>query len=158
MSVVLQGCKGVVYYIDDILVTGQTRQEHENNLREVFRCLQQFGLKIKLDKCRFFKESVDYLGHTISCQGLAPTKERIAGIVQAQAPSNKVELKSFLGLMTYNCRFLPSLSQVLHPLYQMVKREAKWKWGPAQVQAFETAKELVANAPVLAHYSVDKPI
>ena len=85
----------------------------------------------------------------------APTKERIAGIVQAQAPRNKVELKSFLGLMTYNCCFLPSLSQVLHPLYQIVKREAKWKWGPAQVQAFETAKELVAKAPVLAHY---KPI
>ena len=102
-----------------------------------------------------FKESVDYLGHTISCQGLAPTKERIAGIVQAQAPSNKVELKSFLGLMTYNCRFLPSLSQVLHPLYQIVKREAKWKWGPAQVQAFATAKELVAKALVVAHYSVD---
>ena len=57
--------------------------------------------------------------------------------------------------MTYNCRFLPFLSQVLHPLYQLVKREAKWKWGPAQVQAFETAKELVAKAP---HYDVDKPI
>ena len=91
MSIVLQGCKGVVYYIDDILVTGQTRQEHEDNLREVFRRLQQFGLKIKLEKCRFFKESVDYLGHTISCQGLAPTKERIASIVQAPAPNNKVE-------------------------------------------------------------------
>ena len=71
----------------------------------MFRRLQHFGIKVKLDKCRFFKESVDYLGHTISCQGLAPTKERIAGIVQAQAPSNKVELNSFLGLMTYNCRF-----------------------------------------------------
>ena len=39
-----------------------------------------------------------------------------------------------------------------------MKREAKWKWGPAQVQAFETTKELVAKAPVLAHYSVDKLI
>ena len=50
MSVVLQGCKGVIYYIDDILVTGQTRQENENNLLEVFRHLQHFKLKIKLDK------------------------------------------------------------------------------------------------------------
>ena len=60
--------------------------------------------------------------------------------------------------MTCKCHFLPSLSQVLDPLYQIVKREAKWKWGPAQVQAFKTTKELVAKAPVLAHYSVDKPI
>ena len=92
MSIVLQGCKGVVYYIDDILVTGQTRQEHEDNLREMFRRLRQFGLKIKLEKCCFFKESVDYLGHTISCQGLVPTKERIASIVQAPAPNNRVEV------------------------------------------------------------------
>ena len=52
----------VVYYIDDILVTGQTRQEHEENLRKVFQRLQQFGLKINLEKYQFFKESVDYLG------------------------------------------------------------------------------------------------
>ena len=155
MCIVLQGCRGVVYYIDDILVTGRSWKEHEENLQEVFRRLQQFGLKIKLEKCRFFEESVDYLGHTISCQGLAPTKERIASIVQAPAPSNKVELKSFLGLMTYNCRFLPCLSQVLNPLYQLVKREARWKWGMEQIGAFETAKELVAKAPVLAHYDVE---
>ena len=127
MSVVLQGCKGVVYYIDDILVTGRNCKEYEENLREVFWCLQQFGLKIKLEKCQVFQESMDYLGHTISCQGLAPTKERVVSIVQAPALSSKVELKSFLGLMTNHCRFLPFLSQVLHPLYQLVKQEARWK-------------------------------
>ena len=60
--------------------------------------------------------------------------------------------------MTYNCHFLPCLSQVLNPLYQLVKREAGWKWGMEQIGAFETAKELVAKTPVLALYDVDKPI
>ena len=55
MSVVLQGCKGVVYYIDDILVTGQTRQDHENNLWEVFRCLQQFGQRSSYIRVDFSK-------------------------------------------------------------------------------------------------------
>ena len=54
MSIVLQGCKGVIYYIDDILVTGKTRAEHEENLRHVFQRLEQFGLHIKLSKCQFF--------------------------------------------------------------------------------------------------------
>ena len=124
----------------------------------MFRRLQQFGLKVKLEKCQFFKESVDYLGHTISLQGLAPTEERVASIVQAPVPRNTVELKSFLGLMTYNCHFLPFLSQVLHPLYQLVKREATWKWGLEQTRAFQTAKDPVAKASVLAQYDVDKPI
>ena len=78
--------------------------------------------------------------------------------MQAPAPSNKVELKSFLGLITYNCHFLPCLLQILNPLYQLVKWEARWKWGPEQTEAFETAKELMAKDPVLAHYDVDKPI
>ena len=62
MSIVLQGCKGVIYYINDILVTGKTRAEHEENLRHVFQCLEQFGLCTKLSKCQFFQDSVTYLG------------------------------------------------------------------------------------------------
>ena len=60
MSIVLQGCKKVVYYMDDILVTGSTRAEHEANLRHVFQRLQQFGLRINLDKCRFFRKTMDF--------------------------------------------------------------------------------------------------
>ena len=55
MSIILQGCKGVVYYIDNILVTGQTQKEHEENLWEVFQHLQYFGLKIKLEKYQFLR-------------------------------------------------------------------------------------------------------
>lgn len=98
---VLQGCKGVVYYIDDILVTGKTREEHEHNLRQVFTRLEQFGLRIQLSKCHFFQESVMYLWHTITREGVKPTKERVQGIVHAPQPQNKAELKSFLGFMTY---------------------------------------------------------
>ena len=102
MSVVLQGCKGVVYYIDDILVTGKSREEHEHNLRQVFTRLEQFGLRIQLSKCHFFQDSVTYLGHEITCEGVKPTRERVEGIRHAPRPQNKAELKSFLGLMTYN--------------------------------------------------------
>ena len=117
MSIVLQGCERVVYFMDDILVTGKTRKEHEVNLRKVFQRLQQFGLRINMAKCRFFQKSVEYLGHRISPDGIRPTEERIKGILAAPAPSNKSELKSYLGLMTYNAKFLPRLSTVLNPLY-----------------------------------------
>ena len=54
MSIVFQGCKRVVYYMDDILVTGNTSEEHESNLRQVFQRLQKYGLRINLSKCGFF--------------------------------------------------------------------------------------------------------
>lgn len=66
MSIVLQGCERVIYFIDDILVTGKTRKEHESNLRKVLQRLQQFELRINLSKCRFFQKSVDYLGSPTS--------------------------------------------------------------------------------------------
>ena len=60
MSIVLQGCQKVVYYIDDILVTGQTRQEHEENVDRVFQRLEQFGLRVRPSKCKFFQEKVEF--------------------------------------------------------------------------------------------------
>ena len=94
MAVVLQGCPGVIYYIDDILVTGITREEHEKNLR--------LDLRLNTSKCKFFQTSVEYLCHQITTKGLSPTQERVKSIVEAPAPRNKSELKSFLGMITYS--------------------------------------------------------
>ena len=158
MSIVFQGCKRVVYYMDDILVTGNTREEHESNLRQVFQRLQQYGLRINLSKCRFFQHTVEFLGHSISTDGIRPTDERIRGVVGAPVPTNKGELKSFLGLMTYNAKFLPQLATVLHPLYQLLCKDVKWKWSKVHDIAVKEAKHLVSRAPVLAHFDTSKPI
>ena len=125
MSVVLQGCQGTICYIDDILVTGRTRSEHEENLRRVFRRLQQYGLRVKLSKCRFFQDELEFLGHTISQEGVRPTKERVDNILAARSPRNKAELKSFIGLMTYNMKFLPTITSVLHTLYHLLKKNER---------------------------------
>ena len=100
--------------------------ENEANLRHVFQRLQQFGLKINLDKCRFFRKTVDFLGHRISPEGIQPTEDRVKGILSAPVPQNRSELKSFIGLMSYNSKFLPSLATVLHPLYKLLRKETKW--------------------------------
>ena len=159
-SVVLQGCKCTVYYTDDILVTGTIRKEHEENLRQVFRRLEQYGLRLKMEKCELFQEEIEFLGHRITRKGVSPTctKERIANILAARSPRNKGELKSFIGLMTYNVKFLPSIADVLRPLYRLLRKDVRCLWGKKQEQAFTEAKQLVCKAPVLAHYNVDTPI
>ena len=55
MATVLQGCKGVVYYLDDILVTGSTPEEHTQNLKNVMQRLQKFGLKLNEARYKFFQ-------------------------------------------------------------------------------------------------------
>ena len=158
MSIVLQGCEGVVCYLDDILVTGPTREEHVKNLQVVLSRLQKFGLRLNGPKCRFFQTSVEYLGYQVMPTGISPTQERIKGIVEAPSPRNKFELKSFLGMITFNARFMPSLSTMLHPLYQLLHNDTPWKWTSTCQQAFNKAKLSVSQAPVLVHYDVSKPI
>ena len=132
MSVVLQSCQGVVYYIDNVQVTGQTRKEHGENLHKVFQRSEHFGLRVKLSKCKFFQEQVEFLGGRAS---IHPTKERVEGILSAAEPSNKKELQSFLVLMTHNVKFLPSLADVQYPLYTLLKKVSRWTWGKHQKKA-----------------------
>ena len=115
MTQVLQGSPGVVCFIDDILVTGHTRDEHKENLHKVLSRLRYYGLRLKKSKCKFFQKELEFLGHIISSEGVKPTEERIKSIQEAPRPVNKQELQSFLGLMTYNAKFVPSLSHVLQP-------------------------------------------
>ena len=74
MAQVLQGIPGVVYFIDDILVTGHTRLKHEANLRRVLDRIREYGLRLKKSKCLFFQKELEFLGHLISKDGVKPTK------------------------------------------------------------------------------------
>ena len=158
MTTVLQGCRGVVYYLDDILITGTTRKEHIQNLRNVMARLQKFGLRVNAAKCKYFQPELEFLGHMITPSGICPTKQRIVDVLQAPVPANKSELKSFLGLMTYNAKFIPSVASLLHPLYQLLRKDSHWRWSTECQDAFDKAKALVSAAPVLVHYDVNKPI
>ena len=100
-------------YIDDILVTGKSEEEHLQTVDEVLSRLEAAGLRLKRDKCTFMLPSVEYLGHTILAEGLQPTTEKVRAIVDAPAPQNVSQLRSFLGLVNYYGKFLPNLSSIL---------------------------------------------
>ena len=101
MENLLRGIPKVCVYLDDILITGATEVEHLNNLHDVLSRLEQAGMHLKKDKCAFLLPQVDYLGHQISQSGLHPTEEKVRAIVEAPAPHNVTQLKSFLGML--NC-------------------------------------------------------
>ena len=88
MSQVLAGLPGVVYYIDDILVTGRTREDHISNLRAVLQWIQEYGLKLKKSKCQFFARELEFLGHRLSPDGVKPTEDRVKSLQEAPAPTN----------------------------------------------------------------------
>ena len=158
MDTVLQGLPKVICYLDDILVSGATREEHLQNLENVLQRLQQYNIRAKRSKCAFMCESVDYLGHCIDATGLHTLSSKVKAVQNALQPKNVQELRSFLGLLHYYGKFLPNLATLLHPLNALLKSGSKWVWSTECSKAFQAAKQLLVTAPVLAHYDPELPI
>ena len=92
MEKILHSLPMVVVYIDNILVTGRTDEEHMENLGCVLARLQQYGLQLKREKCMFLQSFIEYLGYLIDAEGLHATPQKIEAIVSAPTPQNVQEL------------------------------------------------------------------
>ena len=158
MDSILGGLPGVICYIDDILLSSKDVASHLESLDAVLTRLQQHGFRLKKDKCRFLTSSVEYLGHIVSSSGIQATPDKVDAIVQAPAPKNLTELRSFLGLVNYYGKFVPNLSTILHPLNNLLKSDVLWKWSKECSSAFALAKEKLSSAPVLTHYDPSLPL
>ena len=158
MENLLQGIPGVSVYIDDILVTGPTDEQYLSRLAEVLHRLKDAGVKLKKSKCFFLLPSVEYLGHTISSEGLHTSDAKVNGILKAPAPTGVSELRSFLGLVNYYGKFLPDLATTLAPPYTLLQKKKKWTWGQSQQNAFEQVKKLLKSSRVLVHFDDDLPL
>ncbi|XP_032888189.1 uncharacterized protein K02A2.6-like [Amblyraja radiata] len=158
MEQVLQGIPGTQCYLDDILITGRTVEEHLSNLERVLGRLKPCGLRANKAKCDFFKEQLAYCGHLIDRHGLHKSPDKIAAVVNAPAPVNVSQLRSFLGLINYYHKFLPNLSAILYPLNGLLKSGVKWNWSLECVKAFADSKALITSRKVLAHFDPAIPI
>ena len=155
MEDILRGIPQVSVYIDDVLVTGKTEEEHLKTLDQVLTRMQRAGLWLKKQKSAFLLPSVEYLGHKITAEGIQPTEEKVRAIKDAPAPKNVTQLRSFFGLINYYAKFLPRLSSTLAPLYKLLQKGVQWKWRADQEKAFIEAKQQLASPKLLAHYNVE---
>ena len=158
METLMRGVKGTSVYIDDILVTGSSVQEHLQNLDTVLDRLESAGLRANRKKSFFLQARIEYLGHIIDKDGLHPTEEKVTAIKKAPPPKNITELRSFLGLISYYGKFLPSLADKLTPLYDLLGKNKKWFWSSKQQQAFQIAKDALQTDAVLVHFDSTKPL
>jgi hypothetical protein len=146
------GLEGVFAYMDDSRVGSLDRQTHLRHLGAFFTALATNGLAINLDKCVFAAPSLDFLGHTISATGAAPTADHAAEITNCPPPQDITQLQCFLGMVNFYCHFLPNCAQVLRPLTDLLKGEAKTlEWSASAQEAFQNAKCLLAAAMPLQH-------
>lgn len=152
----LEGLQGVAVYMDDIIVHGRNMTEHDVRLQKVMERLEAAGLKLNTDKCVLRKGELHFLGQVINRDGVQPDPEKVSAINKLDPPQNIQELRRALGMITYLGKYIPDLSTVARPLYELLKSQSLWMWGPAQQSAFEKIKELLTTSPTLVYYDVNK--
>ena len=141
--------KSALVYLDDIIIFSKTVDEHIKHISTVFKLLAQNGLKLKAKKCDFFKTKIDYLGHVVSSEGVAPDDKKIISILNYPEPRNQKELSSFLGLAGYYRKFVRAFADIAHPLTSLTRKDAEWKWEDGQKDAFNRIKCCLMSKPIL---------
>src|SRR5690606_4251770 len=142
-------------YIDDILVASKNEDEHFRHLRTVFERLQKYGLVVNSSKCVFGSSTVDFLGHRVSSNGIAPLPEKIDAIKNFPRPETRSALRRFLGLVNFFRRFIPQCATVLDSLNAMLAgkaaKNAPLTWSSHANHSFARIKEALSSLTLLNH-------
>ena len=131
MDIILQGLDHVASIQDDILITGKDDEEHITNLNLVLNRLDNYELRLQLNKCKFMQKSVTHMGCVISAEGISSTEDKMEAIRPAPRPENTTQLRAFLGMVNYHGKFIRNLSSILQPLNQLLQRNQEFTWSPS---------------------------
>ena len=149
---VLMGCSSFAMgYLDDIIIFSKTEEEHLQHLEEIFVRLCKFGLKMKREKCSFFKKHIQYLGHLVSEKGFKLLPEKLESIRKMPAPRTAKEVKQFLGLIGYYQKFVPRFMDISRPLTKLTRHNVVFEWTEQCAKAFNHLRELLMEYPILRY-------
>lgn len=144
--------------LQGLVVYGKDMEEHDLHLQKVLERVESAGLKLNKEKCKLRQEQLNFLGQVVDATGVRSDPAKVRAIWELAAPENVHELKRILGMVNYLGKYVPNLSTVGQPLYELLRSKTAWTWGPAQHTAFEKLKELLMTTPVLAFYDVNRPL
>ena len=155
MDEVCRGLEEFIFvYIDDILVASSNAKEHRRHLRLLFQWLAKYGLIVNVAKCVFGVDTIDFLGHRVTAQGITPLPERVEAIRRFPRPQDAKFLSEFLGVVNFYHRFIPHAAALMGPLHNMSHAKGdKFLWSDQLQSAFDTTKHALASATLLNHPS-----
>jgi hypothetical protein len=149
--------KFVVVFIDDILVYSKNEAEHTMHLHTVLQRLRDHQLYAKLSKCDFWLREINFLGHTISQDGVSVDPKKIQEVMNWKPPTTVWQIRSFMGLAGYYRRFIPDFSRIAKPMTELLKKGVKYEWSQKCEDAFHTLRQHLTTTPVLAQPDNTKP-
>lgn len=153
MSIALEGlqdkCK---FFVDDVVVTGRTMEEHKQNLKEVIERLTAVNLKLNPKKCKFFQSKIFLLGFHISPQGISMDRRKLINVLDFPQPETGKDIQRYTGLINYFRSLIPNVSTIMAPLDKLRNAKSlKNLWQKEHQTAFENLKEALTSDFILSY-------
>lgn len=138
----------VIVFFDDILLYSPSLEDHLVHLELVLECLLNNSFYVKLSKCLFCQESIDYLGHIVFSQGVHADPGKLDAMAKWPVPKNVKQLRGFLGLTGYYRRFIANYAGIAAPLTDLLRHDS-FVWSDSVAFAFRALKDAMMASPVL---------
>ena len=139
----------LIIYMDDLLIYSPDTSLHEEHTKRVLQRMAKLDLHLKLKKCKFTTDEVEYLGMIVKPGQLAMDPVKLDGIASWLTPTKVKDVRSFLGFANFYRRFIPDYSNVARPLLDLTKKNLPWNWSSTCQSSFVSLKCLFLAKPVL---------
>ena len=149
---------GVKFYIDDIIVTGKTLREHDENLGRLMVRALKSGVKFNQKKLQFTQSSVKFFGHIFSKNKVDVDPERISAINSIPNPKNLEDVQKFLGIVNYIRDFIPNLPSLTVNIRNLLKKDSEFLWLDNHQAEFDSIKEVIKNVTSCTTFDENMPI
>lgn len=140
----------LLVYIDDILIPFSTLDQGLDYLEQTISALSISGFKVNLKKCKFFVDTIEYLGREISSEGIRPSETKVTALLNSPKPQTVKQVRQFMGLASYFRKFIPNFAQRTASISKLTKKNQTWEWGPEQDEARSYVLDHLVSKPLLS--------
>jgi hypothetical protein len=144
-------------FVDDLNVHSEEWHDHLQHLGAVLSRLREVNLKLNPSKCCFAAGSVVFLGHVVSKEGTRPDPDKVDAVQGFPAPTTVTNVRSFLGLTGYYCKYIKGYSKLAGPLFELTKKDVVFVWNRDCQRAFDDLKKALMGAPILVRPNFREP-
>lgn len=154
----LEGIEGVTNYIDDIIISGKTKKQHDERVKEVITRLAKANLSINFEKSQWCKQRVSILGHIFDHGRILPDPSKIEALVNFPDPQDKSDLQRFLGMLNFLRKFVPRCADETSELCSLLKKDAEFVWCANKQAAMNRIKGIIRSGLELQIFKRGEPL
>jgi len=137
-------------YVDDLIIASHDLDSHLAHLDLILKALGDAKLTVNPTKCTWTRQSIRFLGHVVSGDGIRICPDRVKIIAEWITPHTRKGVLRFLGLANYCRQFVPNFASICRPLYEVCRTKTGFSWQPEQQVAFDAIKTALQNTDKLA--------